>query len=162
MKSQSLFPGFILMGFGLYFFLEQSNIEPFQGFFTWPTLLMIVGIAFLVQAYGARDYEAILPGVTLTGFGIHFHIVTKLKIWPDHIGIFILIIGLGFILRARETKSGMIQGVLLLLIAVLLLFYDRITSWMGLLESSAATAWKFWPFLLIGSGLFFMLQKKRK
>ncbi|WP_026693756.1 LiaI-LiaF-like domain-containing protein [Peribacillus kribbensis] len=162
MKSQRLFPGVILIGFGLYFFLEKSGIEVFQGFFTWPTLLMIVGIAFLVQGYGARDYEAILPGVILTGFGIHFHVVNKLKIWPDHIGIFILIIGLGFVLRAKETRSGMFHGFLLILVSVMLLFYDKIMSWLGLLENGVFTAWKFWPFILIAIGLFFIFQKKKK
>lgn len=81
MKNQKIFPGLILLGFGLYFYLEHSQIDILKEYLTLPTLLIIVGIAFLGQGYGGKDYEAILPGVILTGFGIHFHIVNRLSIW---------------------------------------------------------------------------------
>ncbi|WP_409289589.1 LiaI-LiaF-like domain-containing protein [Peribacillus sp. SCS-37] len=162
MNSQRFFPGIILIAFGVYFLLEQAGIEPFEGFFTWPTLLLITGLSFLIGAYGGREHEAILPGVVLSGLGIHFHIVNKFQVWPDHIGVFLLIIGLGFILRAKETKSGMFHGVLLLAISVFMLFYDKIMNWMGLLETGISSAWNFWPVFLIGTGLFFVMGRKKK
>lgn len=122
MKNQRIFPGIILIGFGAYFFLQQSNIPALQPLNTWPTLLMIVGIAFLFQGYGAKDYNAILPGVILFGFGLHFHVVNRLEIWPDHIGTFILIIALGFLLRHQKTGTGIFQGILFLILAALMLF----------------------------------------
>ena len=33
MKTQRIFPGTILIGFGLYFFLEHSQIRNFSGLF---------------------------------------------------------------------------------------------------------------------------------
>ncbi|MFL6560763.1 MAG: LiaI-LiaF-like domain-containing protein, partial [Bacillus sp. (in: firmicutes)] len=39
MKNQRIFPGFILIGFGAYFLLQQAGISLFPQFFTWPTLL---------------------------------------------------------------------------------------------------------------------------
>ncbi|RFU65901.1 LiaI-LiaF-like domain-containing protein [Peribacillus glennii] len=161
MKAQRIFPGTILIGFGLYFFLEESRIEIFSGFYTWPTLLCIVGLAFLSQAYGGNDHEAILPGVILFGFGLHFHIVNKYRIWPDNVGIFILIISLGFILRAKKTNSGMIQGILLLVIAISSLFYDKVISWLGFLETGVTTGLKLWPALLVAAGLYFLFIKKK-
>ena len=86
MKNQRIFPGIILIGFGVFFFWQQSKISLFAEFISWPTLLMIVGIAFLCQGYGGKDYESILPGVILTGFGLHFHVVNYLSIWPNTIG----------------------------------------------------------------------------
>lgn len=161
MKGQRIFPGTILIGFGLYFFLQQSNIEIFPGFYTWPTLLCIVGLGFLSQGYGGKDYEAILPGVILFGFGLHFHVVNTLQIWPDHIGIFILIIALGFILRARKTNGGMLQGILLLVIAITALFYDKIISSLGLLESGFSNGLKFWPFVLVAAGVYMLFIKRK-
>ncbi|PLT32371.1 LiaI-LiaF-like domain-containing protein [Bacillus sp. V5-8f] len=161
MKGQRIFPGTLLIGFGLYFFLEESRIEIFPGFFTWPTLLCIVGLAFLSQAYGGKDHEAILPGVILFGFGLHFHIADKYNIWPHNIGIFILIIALGFILKARRTNSGMLQGILLLVIAISSLFYDKVISWLGILETGVSTGLKLWPALLVAAGLYLLFIKKK-
>ncbi|PLR83120.1 hypothetical protein CVD25_17520 [Bacillus canaveralius] len=161
MKNQRIFPGVILIGFGLYFYLQQSQFTLFQEFYTWPTLLMIVGIAFLGQGYGARDYEAILPGVILVGFGLHFHVVNRLEIWPDHIGTFILVIALGFLLRYQKVGNGLFQGLLFLALAALLMFYDKIANWFGLLENSVSLAWKFWPAVLVLIGVYMLFFKKK-
>lgn len=161
MKNQRIFPGIILIGFGAYFFLQQANITWLQPYFIWPTLFIIIGVAFLLQGYVAKDYHAILPGVILTGFGLHFHVVNRLEIWPDHIGIFILIIALGFILQHQKTGTGFIQGMLFLILAILLLFYDRINGWLGLLENGVSSIWKYWPALLIAVGVYFLFFKRK-
>lgn len=161
MKNQRFFPGIILIGFGAYFYLEQSNIPVLQPYFTWPSLLIIIGIAFLFQGYGAKEYHAILPGVILTGFGLHFHIVNRLEIWPDHIGIFILILALGLLLQHQKTGSGLFQGLLFLLLSILLLFYDRVIVWLGSLENGVSNVWKFWPVILIFIGGYFLFIKKK-
>ncbi|MGW8901901.1 LiaI-LiaF-like domain-containing protein [Heyndrickxia sporothermodurans] len=162
MKNQKIFPGIILLGFGLYFFLTQNNhVTMLKEYLTWPTLLIIVGIAFLGQGYGGKDAESILPGVILVGFGLHFHIAGKLAIWPDHIGVFILIISLGFLLRYQKTGNGLFHGILFLFISIVLLFDDEVLKWMGLLENKAASIINFWPFLLIAIGLYLLFIKRK-
>jgi hypothetical protein len=161
MKNQRIFPGIILIGFGAYFFMQQSGITLFQQFYTWPTLLLIVGLGFLGQGYLAKDYEAILPGVILAGFGLHFHLVHRVTFWPDHIGTFIFIIALGFLLRYQKTGTGLFQAVLFLILSVLLLFYDKIAAYFGLLQNGVSIAWKFWPavLIIIGGSLLFIKKK---
>lgn len=162
MKNQRMIPGMILIGFGIYFYLQQSDISLFQEFYTWPTLLIIVGAAFLVQGYWGKDFEAILPGVILAGFGVHFHVVNKFELWPDHLGSFILIIALGFLLRYQKTGNGLFHGVLFLILAGLLLFHDRITSSLGMVENSVSTLWRFWPAALIIIGAYLIFFKRKK
>lgn len=161
MKNQRLFPGIILIGFGAYFLLQQLNLTALQPFLIWPTFLIIIGIAFLFQGYGAKDYHSIFPGVILTGFGLHFHIVNRLAIWPDNIGVFILIIALGFLLQFLKTGVGLFQGILFFILASLLLFYDRMIVWFGLLGNGVSSAWKFWPALLILFGIYFLFFKRK-
>ncbi|WP_201713665.1 LiaI-LiaF-like domain-containing protein [Rossellomorea arthrocnemi] len=161
MKQQRIFPGIILIGFGAYFYLQQANIVLFQEFFTWPTLLIIVGLAFLGQGYGGKDYEAILPGTILVGFGMHFHVVNKLDVWPDHMGTFILIIALGFLLRYQKTRAGLFQGILFLTLSIILLFSDKAGRWFGFIEGSVGTAWELWPILIIGIGVYLLFIRKR-
>ncbi|MFJ7727131.1 LiaF transmembrane domain-containing protein [Neobacillus sp. NPDC097160] len=162
MKNQRIFPGIILIGFGAYFLLQQTGITLFQAFFTWPTLLIIVGIAFLGQGYSAREYEAILPGVIMSGFGLHFHFSGHLSFWPTNtIGMLILIISIGFFLRFQKTNNGLLQAFLFLILAVLLLFYDKIAGYFGLLQNGMNFIWKFWPALLIVVGIYFLLKRKK-
>ena len=136
MKNQRFFPGIILLGFGIYIIWQQANITFLQEYMTWPTLLVIVGLAFLAQGYGGRDYEAILPGVILTGFGLHFHVVEHFAIWPDVSGALVLFIALGSFVRYQKTGNGLGQGILFLALAGLMIFYDKIMSWFGLLTNS--------------------------
>lgn len=161
LKTQNYFPGIILIGFGGYFFLQQTQLEFLQQLYGWPTLLMIVGIAFLAQGYGGRDNEMIFPGVILFGFGLHIHVITHLSIWPDHIGVFVLVIALAYILRYQKGGTGLFQGILFLILAAGLLFYDKIIGWLGILESRVAIAGKFWPILLIVIGVYFLMNKKK-
>jgi hypothetical protein len=162
MKNQRIFPGIILIGFGAYFFLQQSGITLFQNFYTWPTLIIITGIAFLAQGYVAKDYEAILPGVILLGFGLHFHIAGRLTFWPDNtIGPFILILSLGFFLRFQKTGTGLFQAFLFLVWALLLLFYDKIAGYLGIVQNGMSQILKFWPALIIIIGIYFLLKKKK-
>jgi Domain of unknown function (DUF5668) len=162
MKNQRIFPGIILIGFGAYFLLQQMAITIFPEFFTWPTLLIIVGIAFLGQGYSAGDSEAILPGVIMTGIGLHLHLAGDVSFWPNNnIGMLILTISIGCFLRFQKTNSGLFQAFLFLIIAVLLLFYDKITGYFGLLQNGMSFIWKFWPVLLIIVGIYFLFKKKK-
>jgi hypothetical protein len=160
MKNTSMIPGIILIGYGIYFYLDQANIVLFQQFHTWPTLMAIIGLAFLVQGYWGRDYDSILPGAILFGLGVHFHVVGRLAVWPDHLGAFILIIALGFLLRYQKSGNGLAFGILFLIVAALLLFYDSIAGWFGVLESGFAAIWNFWPAALILLGIYLLMKKR--
>ncbi|MGG1397780.1 DUF5668 domain-containing protein [Bacillus salipaludis] len=162
MKNQRIFPGIILIGFGAYFLLQQSHITLFKQFYTWPTLLLIVGAAFLGQGYAAKDHEGILPGVIMFGFGLHFHLVGQVSFWPQNtIGMLMLIISLGFFLRFQKANTGLFQAFLFLILAVLLLFYDKIAGYFGFLQNGLSVVWKYWPVLLIIVGIYFILKRKK-
>lgn len=110
----------------------------------------------------AGDQEAILPGVIMTGFGLHFLLVGKLSFWPDsNIGMLILIISIGFFLRFQKAGSGLLQAFLFLILAFLLLFYDKIASYFNLLQNGMSFIWKFWPVLLIIVGIYFLIKRKK-
>ncbi|OCA91281.1 hypothetical protein A8F94_05320 [Bacillus sp. FJAT-27225] len=161
MRNQQLFPGVILVGFGLYFFLEQSGFTALKQYYTWPTLLVIVGVAFLCQGYMARDHDAILPGIILAGFGLHFHVAGKVAFWPNHIGTFVAIIALGFLLQYQKTGKGLLNGLLFLVVATLLLFTDKVGIWLNVVESSVSLIWKFWPVLMVVIGAWMLFFRKK-
>ncbi|CAM3933388.1 LiaI-LiaF-like domain-containing protein [Lederbergia lenta] len=162
MKKKSLLSGVILFGFGIYFLLQQYHFTLISELYTWPTLLVIIGVGFLVQAYAGKAYEAIVPGVVITGIGVHFHITNKLAIWPDHTGIFLLVIALGLLLTYVKTGVGVVQGILFLLAAILILFFDKLTDWAVTNGHNIAVISKIWPFIFVIAGAYFLFFSKKQ
>jgi len=161
MKKQGIFSGIILIGFGLFFLSEQLNLALFHRFHHWSVLLMITGFALLAQAYYAREYQHIFSGFVLFGFGLHFYLLHFLKTWPNNIAMFLFIIAIGLLLSSQKVKHGFVQGIFFLLLACILLFYDRISQWLNVVENGISTLWKFWPLGLIFAGIYLLFMKKR-
>jgi hypothetical protein len=161
MKKQGIFSGIILIGFGLYFLSEQLHFPFLRSLQNWPTLLMIVGLALLGQAYYAKEYQQIFSGTILFGFGLHFHFLQYIKVWPNNIGMFLLIIAIGMLLHAQKAKSGFVYGLFFLLLSSAMLFYNRINQWFNFVESGISVLWKFWPVGLIVVGIYLLFIKKR-
>jgi hypothetical protein len=155
MNGQRIFPGLLLIGFGLYFFLQQSAFTWVKPYLGWPALLLITGIAFLMQGFKS-DGGSILPGVILSGFGIHFYVVDYLGWWAHDTGIFILIIAVGFLLQHQKTGTGLLNGVLFLLLAAVTLFYATVKQWLG----PVGFVWPFWPLILIAAGGYLLFVQK--
>lgn len=159
MKKQGFFLGIILIGIGVYFLMDQLNIPFLNNLFTWPTLLLIIGIAFLLQGFVAKETQSLFPGTILTGLGIHFHGRELFDFWPDHWAIYTLIVGLAFIIRHQKTKSGIVPGILLLVISLLGLFYDGIIGWMNYIGEAVGWLENFWPVILIIIGVYLLFKK---
>ncbi len=160
MKSHNLFSGVILIGFGLYYLMERFNIALLQDLHTWPTLLCITGIAFFVQAYKAKHYDSILPGVIFFGFGVHFHVITTYHLWSNNIGVFILIISLGLLLQSNKTRSGYLPGIVLLFVSLFLLFNDKLLEILGFVQTEIISTFSLWAIILIGLGSILLFIKK--
>ncbi|GAA0333769.1 hypothetical protein GCM10008967_25660 [Bacillus carboniphilus] len=160
MKSR-IFPGILLLGFGCYFFIDNWFPSSWGYLQSWPTLLVIIGIAFIGQAYIGKDYESIFPGVMFTGIGIHFHVVYQLGLWSNHFGVFVLIIALSFLLYYQKKGDGFAIGVSFLILAVFLLFSDKVTTTIGFIETSISMIQRFWPLIFIGVGLFLLFFKRK-
>ena len=160
MKNTQTFPGTLLLGIGLYFLLQQMDIQLFDGFYSWPTILCIMGIAFLIPAYSGGENDAVLPGVILFGYGLHFHLSGKVEAWPDHIGSLLLITSVALILQERRSNAPLLPGAVLFIISLVTLYYDKMTDWLDESGTGIANPGQYWPFLLIAIGLFFLIRKK--
>lgn len=160
MKHRGVFPGILLIGIGTYFLLRQLNFPFIEQAFTWPTLLLIIGLAFLAQGYSA-DHSSIFPGIVLTGLGIHFHAMNLFGFWPDHWAIYLLIVGIAFLLKYQKTKNGLVPGLLLFTIGILGLFYDGIIEWMGWIGKGVRWIEAFWPAALIILGIYILFFRKK-
>ncbi|RXI98444.1 hypothetical protein DS745_19150 [Anaerobacillus alkaliphilus] len=158
MKRQGIFPGVLLIGVGLIFLLQNYNIPFIQSVFSWPSILVIIGLAFLFQAYIGKDYHSIFTGILLVGLGIHFHGLHLFSFWPDHWAMFTLIIGVAFLFRYSKTKKdGLVPGVILLLISLVAFMYSEFVDLFGSLYSYIEN---FWPIALIVGGIYLLFFRK--
>ncbi len=160
MKKQNSFIGYLLIGIGIYFLIKQLNLSLFESFYSWPTVLMIIGIVFLIHSYSTHEYEHIFTGVLLVGLGVHFHGLENYDFWIDHWSIFMFIAGVAFVIRSLQTHLGLIPGIILISISLVLIFSvtlpDAFKWFYGVVEFLES----FWPIFLIAFG-FYMLFRKR-
>lgn len=161
LKKNGIFQGIILIGFGGYFLNQQLQINILKEFQTWQSLLMIVGIAFLFDAYLGKNYPRILPGTIIFGMGIYFHHAAVFSIIPDGIATIILIISIGTLLQYQKTKSGLAHGLLLFSLSLLFYFYPQFTNWLKGLENITYGIIHHWPIIFILLGCYFLFFKKK-
>ncbi|MFC0469443.1 LiaI-LiaF-like domain-containing protein [Halalkalibacter kiskunsagensis] len=158
MKTQRIFPGVLLIGVGCYYLLQQLSIPFAQQLLSWPSILFVIGFAFLVQGYVGPEYSMIFPGALLTGLAIHFHLSSFFNWWPEHWGMYTSIVGISFILSARKTKKeGYLLGSFLIIFSALSFASINPFSW---LYDAYSFLSSLWPVFLIGLGTFLIFKRK--
>jgi len=161
LKKQQTFTGILLIGIGAYFMLKELEIPIVTNFYSWTTILMIIGVALLLHSYIANEYETIFIGAFLLGLGIHFHGMQSYSFWLHHWGMYPLIIGIAFLLRFQKTKRGLFPGLILVIIALFAMFVSNKPEWFYWVTVLVNFIETFWPLILVAIGLYILLFKKR-
>ncbi|SFG34301.1 hypothetical protein SAMN05216353_13630 [Halobacillus alkaliphilus] len=154
MTKQNSFIGFLLIGFGLYFLIRQLNIPYLSEFYSWPTLLFIIGAAFLLHSYIEKDHSSLFTGALLLGFGIHFHAIHYLAFWKDDWPFYFVIVGAAFLIRYAGARKGLIPALLFLGFGFFALFWPANPEWFQWIQTGFQTIIRYWPLVLIISGLY--------
>lgn len=160
MKKQNALFAYILIGIGLFFLFRELRLPIFTDFYSWQTLLIIIGAAILIHSYRSKSYENIFIGVLIFGVGIHLHGVENYSFWINHWAVYLVIIGLAFLLRAMKTKSGLLTGVIFLAIGVLLIYSQKFSAYFSWIYDIFALLDKFWPIVLIIVGIILLRKGK--
>lgn len=160
MKDQRYFVGITLIGFGIYYYLQFADAKTFEFLHSWPMLFVIVGTGFLMQAYKGRVHDFILPGVVVTGFGLHFLLANQISVWPNELGVLILAIALGLLLQSMKKGSSKLLGVIVLFLAIFFIFYEKFSFLESTFEKMSSLLTHFWPILLVLVGIWALYRKK--
>ncbi|MFZ3576389.1 LiaI-LiaF-like domain-containing protein [Virgibacillus sp. DJP39] len=160
MKKQNVFSGYLLIGIGLYFLLSKLEIPIITDFYSWPTLFIIIGLAFLIHCYKTKDYQNLLSGTIILGLGIHFHGINHYSFWIDHWGIYLLIVGIAFIIRFLKTRDGLFTGLVLVSVSLMIVFSVNLPSYLSWFYQLVKLLEMFWPVVLIALGLLLLKRKK--
>lgn len=160
MNKNNSFAAYLLIGIGIYFLLTQFQIPILRNFYSWPTLLMITGIAFLLHTYRAKDDQNLFTGILILGLGIHFHGLENYPFWIKHWAVYPFIVGIAFIIRYLKTRNGLFIGVLLTGISSIMLFSITIPHWLNWIFDITDLIESFWPVALIIIGVYLLIRKK--
>lgn len=159
MKRKNLFSAYLLIGVGIYFLLKQLQIPIFTNFYSWPTLLIIIGISLLLHSRSSRDDQSLFNGTFLLGLGIHFHGLAHYSFWSNHWAVYTLIIGIAFFVRYLRTKNGLLISIILISISSFMIFSVKTPSWLHWIYQLTSLLENYWPVALIIFGVY-LLRKK--
>lgn len=160
MKKKHTFSGFLLIGIGLYFLLRQLELPIITDFYSWPTLLIIIGLAFLIHCYTSKEYQNLFAGTIILGLGIHFHGVGHYSFWIDNWGVYLLIVGIAFVVRFLKTKKGLVPGLIFIVLSLIIIFAVNLPPYLDWIYPGLELLEKFWPIVLIACGIYFLKRKK--
>lgn len=162
MKKQHIFTGFLLIGIGTFFLLRQFSIPFLHHVYSWPTLVMLIGLIYLFYSYLSKDHKYILPGVILLGLGVHFYGRMYYSFWAEHWAVYPLIIGAAFLIRFTKTKSGLLPGVILITTAMFGAFSPQHFIFFSWLEKTVNFFESYWSILIIATGFSILNKNKRR
>ncbi|WP_026906350.1 LiaI-LiaF-like domain-containing protein [Paucisalibacillus globulus] len=160
MKNKNTLTAYLLIGIGLYFLLRQLKLPIFTDFYSWPTILIIIGIALLIYSFQAKDYNSLFSGTLLFGLGIHFHGIKHYGFWIDHWAMYPLIVGTAFLVRYVKTKQGLFPGLILIVLSCIFIFSINIPSWFNWIHDVVDFIDVYWPIVLVVIGIYLLKKKK--
>lgn len=156
MKHQNSLIGFLMVGVGIYFSLRQLEVTLLNNYYDWPTLLILLGIALLAHSHFAKDHSSVFIGWLLLGFGFHFLAVGHIPYWEDQWGVYVLIIGIAFLMKYTKVKAGLIPALLLIILGLFALFSPFQPFWFAWIENVFMLIQRFWTIILVGLGIYLL------
>lgn len=159
MKKQSNLTAYLLIVIGAYFLLEQFNLPFLSDFSAWPTLIILIGIAFLLNSFTTKDYGNLFSGILILGLGVHFHGLNTYPNWIEHWAVYPFIIGIAYLIRFFKTKNGLIPGLLLVGFSSIMIFSITMPSWFNFVYYISDLLERFWPIAIIILGVYILKKK---
>ncbi|WBX78999.1 DUF5668 domain-containing protein [Virgibacillus salarius] len=160
MKKQQTLTAYLLIGIGVFFLLQQLNIPILSNFYSWQTIIILIGLVLLIHSYVTKSYQNLFTGTVILGLGIHFYGIAYYSFWIDHWAMYLLIVGIAFIIRYLHTKEGIIPSLLLIVFAIIMLFSIQLPVWFNWIYIVVEYLERFWPVILIVLGLYLLKRKK--
>lgn len=160
MRGQNSFIGYLLIGVGTFFLLRQLKLPILTDFYSWPTLLIIIGLALTLYSYRAKQYHSLFSGTFILGLGIHFHGINHYSFWIDDWAVYPFLIGVSFIVRSLKTKEGMLIGLIFVTLSLLFIFSIKLPDWFSWVYQMIEYLENYWPIILIIIGIYLLMRKK--
>ncbi|WP_080874218.1 LiaI-LiaF-like domain-containing protein [Oceanobacillus timonensis] len=159
MKRKHSLLAYLCIGIGIFLLFRELRIPFFVDLYSWQSFLIVIGIGIIIHSYTTKTYQNLFIGTLLFGIGIHLHGINHYSFWVDDWSVYLIIIGLAFIIRYTKTKKGFFSGAVFILAGLLFLFSEQLSIYTSWLEPIVSFLERFWPVLLVLLGII-MLKRK--
>lgn len=155
-KRSGMAVGAVLIIVGAWLLIVQF-IPALRGWFSWPTIIIAVGLLLFLLGVFLGEYEMAIPGCIVGGIGGILFWQNTTGNWESWSYIWALIPGFAgtgtLIAGLLRRDGGQVRGGLwtMLVGAVLFLVFGSLFGAVGVLG-------QYWPVLLIVLGLFALIQ----
>jgi len=155
-KRSGMAVGAVLIIVGAWLLIVQF-IPALRGWFSWPTIIIAVGLLLFLLGLFLGEYEMAIPGCIVGGIGGILFWQNTTGNWESWSYIWALIPGFAgtgtLIAGLSRRDGGQVRGGLwtMLVSAVLFLVFGSLFGAIGVLG-------QYWPVLLIVLGLFALVQ----
>lgn len=160
MKKKHSLIAYLCIAIGIYFLLKELKLPFLTDFYSWQTLLMIIGLGILIHSYTTRAFTNLFAGTLLLGVGIHLHGVKHYDFWLEHWAVYLIIIGLALLVRYSKTKKGLLAGISFIVVGLIFIFSNQLSFYTEWINPIIHLFERFWPIVLILIG-FYLLRRKR-
>jgi hypothetical protein len=156
-KRSGIAGGVILILLGALFLASEIFPQVFQ-FWSWPFIIIGVGLVFILWAILGGIGGLAVPGTILSGLGTLFYFQVQSNNWASWSYAWALIpgfVGLGIILSGlidRNIKGTLVSGLILMLISAIMFF--AFGTAFGLEHGIA----RYWPVLLVVLGVISLVR----
>src|SRR5699024_6869715 len=154
-NNLNIFFVYLLILLSIFYLLLHLDFSFLQDYYSWPTLLVIIGVVFLIDSYKENEFQHIFTGTLLIGLGIHFHGLEQYDFWLDHWSVFSLIVGLALLMRFFKTKKGLVLSCILIGISIIMIFSISLPDWFDWIYDVVYFLETFWPIALIVIGVYY-------
>lgn len=150
--------GFLLTFISILLLLIKTESAPLQSFISWPFLLFFLGTVLILVAFvNQNDKLALIAGLG-SSIGLFIWGKEYVEGWSSHWSILMMLCGVAVLLQYLINKQNLV------IVIALILIISGICAWPGLndiasLASIAPTLNTYWPLLLLGLGVYFLIRK---
>ncbi|HLR65177.1 MAG TPA: hypothetical protein VK075_07105 [Pseudogracilibacillus sp.] len=156
MKTNLSRIGYICIGLSVYFLIYQLQLNMFENFYYIHTIIGIIGISYIVYSQTKNDPVYLLIGSFLFGISIHLYCTMFYPNWPSYWAMYLLILGMSFLLYYIQTKKQLVTGLITVSLALILLVNFRFPTLFESIPFIFDFIDTFWPLSLLGFGIYFI------
>lgn len=150
--------GFVLILAGGLLLIAETGWATISTMITWPFLLFLLGTLLVFVSFLQKQGSLTVIGGVIAAIGLSVWGFRYVPDWPKHWSILVLLIGIVIFLQYMQNKNNMT-----LIIAVVLslcgFFANPAVGEIALFAPIANVLNTYWPVLIVGLGLIFILKK---
>ncbi|SFX11386.1 hypothetical protein SAMN04487866_101577 [Thermoactinomyces sp. DSM 45891] len=150
--------GFVLVLAGGLSLVIETRTATLNTLITWPFLLFLLGSILVFISFLQKQSQLTVIGGIIAAIGLSVWGFRYIPSWPRHWSILMLMIGVVVFLQYMQNKNNMTL-IISLVLCLAGFFANPVVADISLFTPIAHTLNTYWPILIVGLGLTFIMKR---